>query len=150
MLSTTVKDYRLKKYEFLSHNGIKIIIFFEHRRYVCKSCGKTFFETNPFIKNHNYKINPQKIIQVINYLKDGLPATLISKYSFISVSSVNLILDKVVKVKRREMPNILSIDEFCSFNSAIESKYACLLIDYQRGCVVDFYLQEEVIGFVNI
>lgn len=134
---TTVKDYRLKRYEFLSHNGIKIIIFFEHRRYVCKACGKTFFETNPFIKNHNYKINPQKIIQVINYLKDGLPATLISKYSFISVSSVNLILDKVVRVKRRGMPNILSIDEFCSFNSAIESKYACLLIDYQRGCVVD-------------
>lgn len=131
------KDYKPKKYVFNSMTGIKVNILFEHRRYVCKDCGKTLMEPNPFVKGGNYKVSPKKILEVINYLKDGLPATLISKYSFISVSSVNNILDTFVKVKRRRLPEIVSIDEFCSFNSSIESKYSCLMIDYLRGIVID-------------
>lgn len=136
-LRTITKDYKLKKYAFNSVTGIKVNVLFEHRRHVCKDCGKTTMEPNPFVKGGNYKVGPRKILEVINYLKDGLPATLVSKYSFISVSSVNHILDTFVKVKRRKMPEIVSIDEFCSFNSSVESKYSCLMIDYLRGIVID-------------
>lgn len=136
-VSLKIKDYKLKTYQYLSHTGIKVKIIFEHRRYYCPDCNSSFMEKNPFIRNNNYKVSPNKILEVINYLKDGLPISLISKYAFISVSSVNRILDNIVKVKRRAMPEIISIDEFCSFNSDIESKYACMMIDYVRGCIID-------------
>ena len=131
------KDYKRKTYSFFSHTGIRVNILYEHRRYICDDCHRSFMEKNPIIRTNNYKISPHKILEVVNYLKDGLPVTLISKYSFISVSSINHLLDKVIKVKRRPMPEIISVDEFCSFNSDVESKYACLLIDYKRGCIID-------------
>ena len=84
-----IKDYKRKSYLFLSHTGIKINVLYEHRRYICDDCRKSFMEKNPFIRTTNYKISPHKILEVVNYLKDGLPVTLISKYSFISVSSIN-------------------------------------------------------------
>ena len=132
-----VKDYRIKRYEYNSQTGLKIIILFEHRRYRCKICNKTFFEENPFINNSNYKISSNKIVEVINYLRDSIPVTLVSKYTSISVSSINHILDDYIKVKRRSLPEILSIDEFASFNSDISSKYACVLLDYKQRIIVD-------------
>lgn len=132
-----IKDYKLKKYVFKSQTGINININFEHRRFRCKDCNKTFFDFNPFIGNKNYKISKNKIIEVVNFLKDGLPVTLISKYSFLSVSSINRILDKYIKVKRKPLPKIISIDEFCSFNSNTESKYACMMVNYEDGSIID-------------
>lgn len=137
MISSKIKDYKNKRYVFKSPSGKDVIILYKQRRYKCDSCGLSFLETNPFIRNKNYKISSQKILEVINYLKDSIPITLVAKYSYISVSSVNRILDKFVKVKRRTLPSVVSIDEFCSFNSDYQSKYSCLLLDYDRGIVLD-------------
>lgn len=132
-----VKEYKRKRYSFRSQTGIVVNIIYEHRRYECRACSKTFMEKNPFVKRGRSKLSPKKILEVINYLKDGLPITLVSRYSFLSESTVHNVLGHMVKVKRRKMPEVVSIDEFCSFNSDAKSKYACLLLDYKAGRVID-------------
>lgn len=135
--SITIKDYKNKKYSFYSIYGKKIVIFYEQRRYKCKDCGTTFLEKNPFVKNKNRKLSGNKIGEIINYLKDGLTVSLISKYTFVSESSIHDVIDKYVHVRKAPISDIVAIDEFCSFNSAVETKYACVLLNYQKREIID-------------
>jgi transposase len=132
-----VKDYTAKSYRFRSQTGIEVRVLFEHRRLACPSCGKAFFEPNPFMRKGAKVLSRNKVLEIMGYLKDGLPNTLVAKYSFVSEATVSRVIDKVVKAKRRRLSRIVSIDEFCSFNSAVETKYACMVLDAERRVVID-------------
>jgi transposase len=132
-----VKDYAAKSYRFRSQTGIGVRVLFEHRRLRCPSCGKAFFEPNPFMRKGAKVLSKEKILEIIQYLKDGIPSTLVAKYSFVSEATVSRVIDKVVKAKRRRLSRVVSVDEFCSFNSAAETKYACMVLDAERRVVID-------------
>ena len=111
---------------------------YEQRRYVC-SCGKSFLEKNPFIWNHNYKVDPKTIALVVNYLKKAMSIQDIAEFVGISPSSVFNIIDKYVKIPKKHLPDILSIDEFLGFNSDYTrvGKYPCLLVDVKTHDLID-------------
>lgn len=132
-----VKDYKKKHYFYRNINGYDIRVFYRQRRYVCPSCGKTFLEQNPFIKNANYCLSSQKIATIIERLKENLSLKLIADYSGVSTTSVIKVLDKYYNPPKRKLPEILCIDEFMAFNSSHDSKYACLLIDFVTGEIID-------------
>ena len=125
-------DYRRKPYRFRSQTGIEVRVLFEHRRLWCPACKKAFFEPNPFMRKGAKVLSKEKILEIIGYLKDGIPSTLVAKYSFVSEATVSRVVDRVVKAKRRRLSRVVCIDEFCSFNSAAETKYACMVLDAER------------------
>ena len=133
-----IKDYKHKKYRLVNPNGKSILVNYEQRRYVC-SCGKSFLEKNPFIWNHNYKIDPKTIALVVNYLKKAMTIQDIADFVGISPSSVFNIIDKYVKIPKNHLPEILSIDEFLAFNSDTTKvgKYPCLLVDVKTHDLID-------------
>lgn len=130
-------DYRRKPYRFRSQTGIEVRVLFEHRRLWCPACKKAFFEPNPFMRKGAKVLSKEKILEIIGYLKDGIPSTLVAKYSFVSEATVSRVVDRVVKAKRRRLSRVVCIDEFCSFNSAAETKYACMVLDAERRAVID-------------
>lgn len=133
-----IKDYKRKKYRLVNPNGKTFIIYYEQRRYVC-SCGKTFLEKNPFIWNHNYKIDPKTIGLVINYLRKAISVKDIADFVGISPSSVFNIIDKYVKIPNKHLPEILSVDEFLGFNKDQNNigKYPCLIVDVKTHDLID-------------
>ena len=45
---TSIKEYKLRSYHHLPFAGIPSVIDWNRRRFICKDCGKTFSESNPF------------------------------------------------------------------------------------------------------
>ena len=138
-LGCHVKDYTAKSYRFRFHTGAEVRVLFEHRRLFCPSCGKAFFEPNPFMRKGAKVLSKNKVLEIVGYLKDGLPNTLVAKYAFVSEATVSRVIDKVVKAKRRRFSRIVSIDEFCSFNSA--AKTASFTVTRFQICLSRFRLQ---------
>lgn len=132
-----IKDYKHKKYRFVNPNAKSFIIHYEQRRYIC-SCGKSFLEKNPFIWNHNYKIDPKTIGVVINYLKKAISVKDIAELVGLSPSSIFNIMDRYIKLPQKHLPEILSIDEFLAFNrDTYIGKYPCLLVDVKTHELID-------------
>lgn len=133
-----IKDYKHKKYRLVNPNGKTIIVNYEQRRYVC-SCGKSFLEKNPFICNHNYKVDSKTIALVTHYLKKSISIKDISEFVGISSSSIFNIIDRYIRISGKQLPEILSIDEFLGFNrdSSSVGKYPCLLVDVKTHKIID-------------
>ena len=136
-LGRRVKGCAAKPYSFRSQTGIGVRVLFEHRRLRRPSCGKALFEPNPFMRKGAKVLSKEKILEIIGYLKDGIPSTLVARYSSVSEATVSRVVDRVAKAKRRRLSKVVSIDEFCSFNSAVETKYACMVLDAERRVVID-------------
>lgn len=132
-----VKDYKNKHYFYRNINGYDVKVFYRQRRYFCPSCKKTFLEKNPFINNTNYKLSSSKIATILQRLKDNLSLKTIADYSGVSTTSVLKVLDKYYKVPEKKLPKLLCIDEFMAFNSDSDFKYACLLLDFVTGEVIN-------------
>ena len=45
---TSVKEYKQRTYNHLPFAGIPFVMDWNCRRFICKNCGKTFSESNPF------------------------------------------------------------------------------------------------------
>lgn len=132
-----VKDYKQKHYFFRNINGYDVKVFYKQRRYVCPSCSKSFLEKNPFINNQNYKLSSSKIAAILQRLKENLSLKMIADFSGVSVSSVIKVLDKYYEAPVRRLPQILCIDEFMAFNSDSDFKYACLLLNFVTGEIIN-------------
>ena len=112
-------------------------IFFSRRRYICRSCGCTFSEPNPFSgKGENVTYETK-----INVLKDlkipSVTYTLTARRNNISVTKAIQIFDKHVSIPRKPLPEVLSIDEHYFPESDFDSLYICVLMDFRTGTIVD-------------
>ena len=50
--TTSVHDYRIRNIKDISAFGKYVILMHNHRRYVCKHCGKRFAEDNSFVPKY--------------------------------------------------------------------------------------------------
>ena len=131
MNSLRIKDYKYKKYSFVNPNGKTLFVIFKQRRYVCCECGKTFLENNPFISNGKYKLSQQKILLILEKLKESfLSVKYIAKTVGVSDQSVFNVMEDYVHFDRRTLPEFLSIDEYKGSNKDQGvGKYPCLLLN---------------------
>ena len=61
---TKIKDYSSYSYNHLDVAGIPSIIDWTRRRYVCKECGKSFSEPNPY-RRQSITLTNEQLINVI-------------------------------------------------------------------------------------
>ena len=115
----------------------KCTIIYSQRRYKCNSCNISFSEKNPFI---NTKENVA-IETKINVLKDlkftNNTYTSVAKRYNLSVTKVQRIFDHHVNIVRKNLPEVLSIDEHYFPESSYDSLYCCLLMDFNEGTLID-------------
>lgn len=133
-----IKGYILKKINHSALNDRKCIIRYHARRYSCPVCHRTYYEHNPFVFKQ-MKISALTVINILDDLKKPSETfTSVARRHNISPVSVASIFDKYVKMSRKKLPRILSIDENYAFHSLdLKSKYVCILIDQTNGTPVD-------------
>ena len=71
--TTSVHDYRIRKIKDISAFGKYVILMHNHRRYVCKHCGKRFAEDNSFAPKY-YRVTLRLIDEI--FKKQNLNALL--------------------------------------------------------------------------
>ncbi|WP_370633541.1 transposase family protein, partial [Longicatena sp. 210702-DFI.1.199] len=68
--STHVKDYKTKSITHSALNSRSCLIRYRARRFACAICGKTFFESNPFLPSR-HTISSLTVLNVLNELKES-------------------------------------------------------------------------------
>lgn len=129
----TVHDYRHQKVRDLPAFGKQVSLILRKRRYVCKACGKRFFEKNTFLPRY-YRSTQRKIIHVINGFREQVSATHIARENGISVTTALRYFDHISYGSYR-LPKVLSIDEFKG--NAGGEKYQCIVADPQHHIILD-------------
>ncbi|MBQ9634921.1 MAG: ISL3 family transposase [Acidaminococcaceae bacterium] len=112
-------------------------LFFQQRRYRCDSCEKTFHEPNPFI-NSRENLTFETKVNVLKDLKSPEATyTSIARRYNLSVTKTMRLFDAHVRIPRKPLPKILSMDEHYFPESDYDSTYCCLLMNFQSGEMVD-------------
>ena len=130
----------------------KCTIIYSQRRYKCELCDFTYHENNPFI-NTKENITYETKINVLTDLKrvDNTYTAVAQRYN-LSVTKVQRIFDSHVDIKRKALPEILSIDEHYFPESNYDSLYCCLLMDFKTGILIDVLpdrKKEYLTGYFN-
>lgn len=115
----------------------KCTIIYAQRRYKCQRCDYTFHEDNPFgHKKENVTYETK-----VNVLKDlkypNFTYTSTARRYNLSITKVQRIFDNHVDIKRKSLPEVLSIDEHYFPESSYDSLYMCILMDFNDGTIID-------------
>lgn len=105
------------KLKLIKHPAVREsngIIRYNANRYICKGCGKTALENNPFSFagfNSSFFLlrNAMKLLANLNYTLH-----MISQELNISSTQLNMYIDSYITVPRRPLPVSLGIDELHS------------------------------------
>lgn len=133
-----IKDYRRHIYHHLPFGGIPSVIIWHRRRYICKDCGKVFYE-------EPNRFGPDNFHQSYAVLR-GIAVSLrsphctykdIGKRYGVSSELVSLYADSFLHVPRQPLPENLGIDEISSKMSKYGGSYLCVLVDNQERNLVE-------------
>ena len=143
-----VKGYTKKRITHSILTDRKCVIIYSARRFECPVCAKTFYETNPFVFDHQ-KISMATVMNILNDLKSPAATfTQIGDRHHVSPTTVSYIFDRHVKIPRRKLPGHLCIDEVYAFHSTY-SDYVCVLVDYDTAKVLDVLSSRKKYDLIN-
>lgn len=122
---------------------IKDVLRIKKIRFRCADCGKTYVNKIKGIEPKT-TITDQVMQFIINDFRKPYTFQQISKrYNFSRSRILELFDEKIPFVPRREMPEILCIDEI-RFSEDIEQKYCCVLYDFIKKEIVDIIKNRQL------
>lgn len=130
--------HKLRKITHPAVREFEGIILYHANRYICKICGKTLLEPNPFTFdgfNSSYQLlrNVMKKLADLNY-----SLQMISEELDISATQICKYLDSYITIPPRTLPECLGIDELYSKSlSRRNSSYICILVDNKKRSIYD-------------
>lgn len=133
-ISHGLKELKIHHPNLVDFDGI---IHYHARRYICKDCARTFFETNPFSYpkfNNSYAVMERVMKQLASL---DLTFKRIAELNLISITTVQSYLDSYVFIPTPSLPENLGIDELHSKMAYHDSAYLCVLIDNENRYPVD-------------
>ena len=102
------------------------------RRYRC-SCGKRFFEKNPFLPRY-YRVTSRLVANIIQEFRKVIPATEIgSRFNVSAVTAMRYF--NCFNKKLTDLPEIISLDEFKGNSGG--QKYNTIVVDPKGRKVLD-------------
>ena len=129
-----IHDYRIRKIKDISAFGKNITLIHNHRRYVCKNCGKRFSEDNSFAPKY-YRVTLRLIDEIFKKTQSERSFTSIAKEVNLSVSTVIRFFDMLAFNPPKKLPEVLSIDEFKG--NTEKKKYQVIITNPADGTVLD-------------
>jgi transposase len=127
-----VHDYRTQRVKDIPF-GRNTILHLRKRRYTCPCCNKHFPEKNPLLPRY-YRITRRCIAAIIQEFRELKSASAIAKEFNVSTSTA-LRYFQVVSPTSKELPRVLSIDEFKG--DADKIKYQTILTDPEHHTILD-------------
>lgn len=133
--STTkrIKGYytRLIKHSPLLHKELRLM--YRQRRYKC-SCGHTFNEKSPFASRH-FQTSSLLRQSILHELRQHCSYKEIARRCHVSTNQVIRVFDEVHISRPRNLPYVLSIDEFKG--NAAGQKYQVIITDPKKKRILD-------------
>lgn len=137
-INTKVHSYYEKTIKHGIYLDNQLFIKYKARRFLCKDCGISFFENNPFLDKYE-TISFYTKIKVLDSLRDFHSTfTSVALAYHISISQVTNIFDSYVDCSRKPLPLAICIDEFYLSRKS-KNKYACLFLDFFNSTIIDVY-----------
>ena len=132
-----LKDYSSHSFNHLPAFGYPTVIDWTRRRYLCKHCGRSFSEPNPFGPEHFHQT-----YAVLNSIAKSLSNIHLSfkdiaQANRVSVSTVQLYADSFLVVPRNTLPVSLGIDELHSQMAKYGGPYLAVLVDNVNRSLCD-------------
>lgn len=130
-LTDRIHDYRMQiiKDVPMSRNTF---LHLRKRRYRC-SCGKRFFEQNPFLPRY-YRVTSRMVAAIIQAFRETVSAAKIgAQFNVSGVTAMRYF--KCVSFRPTVLPEVLSIDEFKGNSGG--QKYNSILADPQQRKLID-------------
>ena len=128
-----IHDYRIQRVKDLDMHGVHTYLYLRKRRYACGSCGKRFYEENSFLPRF-HRVTNRLAAKVICDFKDLRSAKEIGSKNNVSAQTA-LRYFKLVNYSCKELPEVLSIDEFNG--NAGGEKYQTILTDAKSRKIAD-------------
>jgi len=130
------KDYYTKSITHSVTTDKPCILKYKARRYVCKDCGTTFYEYNPFCQKDD-KLSYLTEALILDKLHSHTATySSVSRELNISIQTVINTFDKYVYPSRVKLPSIICIDEIYT-NKLTNRKYSCIMMDFETGKLID-------------
>lgn len=139
-LTSKIHDYRTQIIKDAPIQFKKTYLILRKRRYVCKSCGKKFFEDLEFLPKF-YRMTSRLSCWIYDQLLSTTPISKIASTANVSSNTVFRIL-ALFNVSSSSLPEVLSIDEFKGNTG--DSKYQVALLDNLSGRVLDILPSRKV------
>ncbi len=134
-----IHDYRTHIIKDVPILGKQTFLHYRKRRYVCKNCGKKFYEKNNFVAKY-YSHTKRLFEYIINKLRSKSSVSDVSKEVNTSVTTAFRAFSLVSYPKPISMPRVLSIDEF---RGNAGRKFQCIVTDPKHKKVVDIIKGRE-------
>lgn len=131
--TSRVHDYRFQLIKDIPIYYKDTFIYYRKRRYLCKNCGKRFYEKNNFLPKRARKTNRLSAF-IIEKLKEKQSMKDIAKLSNVSITTVSKLLP-YLSVNTSYLPEVLCIDEFKG--NAGNFKYQVSLMDGKERKIID-------------
>ncbi len=133
----TIHGYTKRKLTHSTFANRKCYLFYYQRRYYCHECETTFTEANPFTDLRENVTIETKSNVLIDLKSPTSTYTAVAKRYNLSTTKVMRIFDNHVKIDRKPLPEVLSIDEHYFPNSDRDSLYMAILMDFNTGTIID-------------
>ena len=129
-----IKDYRWQRIAIGSILHQQAFVRLHKRRYVCPCCGRTFFETVPFLQRYQRKSKDlQMQIMVSCFQKRSF--TDIAADFHTSTTTVIRYFDRLHFPHPQHLPQVLAMDEFRG--NAHGQKYQVSITDVEHNELID-------------
>jgi transposase len=132
-ISSYIHDYRKQKIKDLSLRGKFVYLLLKKRRYVCKHCGKRFYEKYPFLPRY-HRMAQRVYEHILRQMRSNYSMKSVAGLFNVSVNTVSRIFD-IVNYKLYRLPDVISIDEFKG-NTGSE-KYQVIITNPKNKKVLD-------------
>ena len=121
----------------------KMTVIVRVRRYKCNQCGRTFKQKYR-LYSQGCSISNETKYQIVESLKTNKTFKEIADQFGVSSMTVIRTLDDAVKFqKRKPLPQVLCIDEFCFKHTSGQGKYPAVLSDGITGEIVDIVVSRR-------
>lgn len=137
--TSKVHDYRIQNVKDIPIFGLYTFLKIHKRRYVCKHCGKRFFENIPFLPKYQRTTN-RLWMYVLKDLSDTRSMKSIGLSVNLSGATVARIIDQVSYINK-SLPEIISIDEF---KGNAGRKFQCILTNPKKLQVIDILPERTI------
>lgn len=128
-----IHDYRRQRIRDCQAFGKPVYLSLKKRRYICRECGKRFYERNGFLPRYHRRTQ-REIAAIISGFRELVSAKHISVEHGISVNTALRYFD-LVSYGTCKLPRVLSMDEFKG--NADGEKFQTILTDAENHKVLD-------------
>ena len=109
-ITSTIKDYHTQSIKDVPIQFKKTTLILKKRRYLCKSCGKTFYEKLDFLPKY-YRSTNRLIAYIYDQLTTNKSMKQIALESNVSINKIMRTID-LFDTENTTLPDVISIDEF--------------------------------------